>query len=194
MFQRYKSLALSIILAITIPLLVTSNLVNAEITSSSADTSETQTFSYNLNGYPIVYGINNNSAGYLIAIYNMDVPPLQISFTEQLPNGTENRVTRPIAYGMTIPSANYPINITFMEITETPKPTATTNPSQTPAYTGTLSSNSTPIPVNPSVFGNKAGSIAFPLGTLAIAIGVATVLTVILVVLLLRRHPKPPKV
>lgn len=140
-----KSLAL-----LLIALMATSSLtsllvnpVNAQSPASKADTSETQTFSYSLNGYSILYGINNNSVGYLIAIYVMDNPPLEISFTERLPNGTENTVTKPIAYGMTIPSASYPTDITFTELTNTPTPTSISTASQTPTSIQTQSPTST---------------------------------------------------
>jgi hypothetical protein len=110
------------------------NPVDAQLPSPKADSSETQTFSYNLNGYSILYGINNNSSGYLIAIYVMDNPPLEISFTEQLPNGTETRVTKPIAYGMTIPSTSYPTDISFKLSTNEPAATKPSVPEFTVKY------------------------------------------------------------
>ena len=138
MERKSKSLALFFILimAISSLSLLAAKPAFAQSSFSPSTTPESQTFSYNLPNYTVSYEITSGSTGYLIGLLVMDNPPIEISFYEQLPNGTENRVTKFIAYGMTIASTSYPTNVTFAELSEptsTPTSTAFTPPIPTPA-------------------------------------------------------------
>jgi len=132
--------------------------VFAQSSFSPTPTPYEQTFDYRLpNGYTITYEIGSSPTGYLIALSVMDNPPIEINLYEQLPNETENRVTKNIAYGMTIGSTSYPTNITFTELsnepTSTPTSTDFTTSSPTPASpTSTPTIPEFPTWIIPSLF------------------------------------------
>jgi|WetSurMetagenome_2_1015567.scaffolds.fasta_scaffold127733_3 hypothetical protein len=134
-----KGMALVLILMVAFSTLSLLNVkpVNAQTvtstpTSAQSLTNETGTFSYKLSNYTVIYEITSSSKGYLIGLLVMDNPPIEINFTEQLSNGTEIEVTKYIAYGMTIPSTSYPMNITFTELSNNPTATPSSTTSQTP--------------------------------------------------------------
>jgi len=133
---------------ILILIIVTSSLsllaikpVFAQSLYSPTPTPYEQVFSYLFpDGYEFSYEIGQaqDKTDYIIAPLVMDNPyPIEISFYEQLPNGTQNNVTHifPIhAYGSMYFSTSYPMNITFTELTNqpTPTPTSSINPTTTP--------------------------------------------------------------
>ena len=109
----------------------------AQSSFSPTPTPYDQIFNYNFpDGYTFTYEITASSTGYLIAPSVMNNPfPIEISFFEQLPNGTENEVTKifPIGgYGVTYASTSYPMNITFTELSNQPTSTPSSTTSQTP--------------------------------------------------------------
>jgi hypothetical protein len=118
--------------------------VLAQSVSSTNTTSVNQDFYYYLPDCIVHYEISGFRTSYLIFIFplSMDNPcQVQISFYEQLLNGTEQKVTGIIPmdiYGAHFLSTSYPKEITMIELhepTSTPKSTTSQTPSPTPSQT-----------------------------------------------------------